>query len=101
MHLFPLPVVPDVLDVVIIFHDVDALFHQYHTAGVIQLLVVLRRQFDLGGNEGVLTPVGTNSVEIIGSRVDGEHIAIGLKVVSAGYTDRYLTIVSVIVSVVT
>jgi hypothetical protein len=43
------PVVPDVLDIVIIFHDVDELFHQGHMLGAFQLLVVLGNHFDLSG----------------------------------------------------
>ena len=56
--LFLLPVVPDVLDVVIIFHDVDELFHQGDVLLGFQLLIVLGNHFDLRGkplkNRGVL-----------------------------------------------
>ena len=51
------PVVPDVLHIVIIFHDVDELFHQLDMLFALQLLVVLGNHFNLGGNEGVLTQV--------------------------------------------
>ena len=57
-RLFLLPVVPDVLHIVVIFHDVDELFHQGHMVGVIQGLVVLGNHFDLSGNEGVLGEIG-------------------------------------------
>ena len=43
------PVMPDVLDVVIIFHDVDELFHQLDVLFTLQLLIVLGNHFDLGG----------------------------------------------------
>ena len=46
------PVVPDVLDIVIIFHDVDELFHQGHMLGIVQSLIVLGNHFDLGENTG-------------------------------------------------
>ena len=35
------PVVPDVLDIVVIFHDVDELFHQLDMLFALQLLIVL------------------------------------------------------------
>ena len=35
------PVVPDVLHIVIFFHDVDELFHQLDVLFALQLLVVL------------------------------------------------------------
>ena len=35
------PVVPDVLHIVVIFHDVDELFHQSNMLGGLQLLIVL------------------------------------------------------------
>ena len=38
------PVVPDVLHIVIVFHDVDELFHQSNMLGGLQLLVVLGDQ---------------------------------------------------------
>ena len=44
---------PDVLHVVIIFHDVDELFHQLHVLLVLQGLIVLGNHFDLCGDEGV------------------------------------------------
>ena len=47
--LFLLPVVPDVLNIVVIFHDVNELFHQSHMLGALQLLVVLGNHFDLSG----------------------------------------------------
>ena len=47
------PVVPDVLHIVVIFHDVDELFHQLDVLFALQLLIVLGNHFDLGGNEGV------------------------------------------------
>ena len=50
--LFLLPVVPDVLHVVIIFHDVDELFHQGDVLLGFQLLIVLGNHLDLCGNEG-------------------------------------------------
>ena len=40
---------PHVLDIVIIFHDVDELFHQLDVLFGLQLLIVLRNHFDLGG----------------------------------------------------
>ena len=44
---------PDVLHIVVIFHDFDELFHQLHVLFVFQSLVVLGNHFDLGGDEGV------------------------------------------------
>ena len=38
------PVVPDVLHIVVIFHDVDELFHQLDVLFALQLLIVLRDQ---------------------------------------------------------
>ena len=49
------PVVPDVLDIVIIFHDVDELLHQLDVLLALQLLIVLGNHFDLCGNESVLS----------------------------------------------
>ena len=40
---------PDVLDVVIIFHDFDHLFHQLDVLFALQLLIVLGNHFDLSG----------------------------------------------------
>ena len=45
--LFLIPVVPDVLHIVIIFHDVDELFHQLDVLFGLQLLIVLGNHFDL------------------------------------------------------
>ena len=47
------PVVPDVLHIVVIFHDLDELFHQLDVLFALQLLVVLGHHFDLSGHEGV------------------------------------------------
>ena len=47
------PVVPDVLHIVVIFHDLDELFHQLDVVLGLQLLVVLGNHFDLSGHEGV------------------------------------------------
>ena len=47
--LFLLPVVPDVLHIVIVFHDVDELFHQSDLLLGLQLLIVLRNHFQLIG----------------------------------------------------
>ena len=47
------PVVPDVLHIVVIFHDLDELFHQLDVLLALQLLVVLGNHFDLCGDEGV------------------------------------------------
>ena len=57
---------PDVLHIVVIFHDVDELFHQLDVLFALQLLVVLGNHFDLGGNEGVLAETRDNVVEVIG-----------------------------------
>ena len=43
---------PDVLDVIVVFHSVDELFHLLSLVFVVQLLVVLGNHFDLCGNEG-------------------------------------------------
>ena len=43
---------PDVLDVIVVFHGVDELFHLLDLVLVIQLLIVLGNHFDLCGNEG-------------------------------------------------
>ena len=43
---------PDVLDIVVIFHGVDELFHLLCLIFVVQLLIVLGNHFDLCGNEG-------------------------------------------------
>ena len=48
-----LPVVPDVLDVVVVLHDLDELLHQLDLILGLQLLVVLGDHLDLGGDEGV------------------------------------------------
>ena len=45
-----LPVVPDVLHIVIIFHGVDELLH-HNGLLLVQGLVVLGDHLDLGGNE--------------------------------------------------
>ena len=47
------PVVPDVLHIVIVFHDLDELFHQLDVLFALQGLVVLGNHFDLSGDEGV------------------------------------------------
>ena len=47
------PVVPDVLHIVVIFHDLDELLHQLDVLLALQLLVVLGHHFDLSGHEGV------------------------------------------------
>ena len=52
-YLFLIPVVPDVLHIVILFHNVDELFHQLDVLFALQLLIVLGNHFNLGGNEGV------------------------------------------------
>ena len=56
--LLLIPVVPDVLNVIIIFHDVDQLFHQSNLLFGLQLLIVLGNHFDLSGklleNRGIL-----------------------------------------------
>ena len=44
---------PDVLHIVVIFHDLDELFHQLDVVLGLQLLVVLGNHFDLSGHEGV------------------------------------------------
>ena len=58
IELFLLPVVPDVLHIVVIFHDVDELFHQSDLLFGLQLLIVLGNHFDLSGkllkNRGIL-----------------------------------------------
>ena len=51
------PVVPDVLDIVVIFHGVDELLH-HNSLVVVQGLVVLGNHFNLSGDEGVLAQVG-------------------------------------------
>ena len=43
---------PDVLDVIVVFHGVDELFHLLGLLFVVQLLIVLGNHFDLSGNEG-------------------------------------------------
>ena len=50
-----LPVVPDVLHIVIIFHGVDELLHQ-NCLLIRKGLVVLGDHLDLGGDEGVKMP---------------------------------------------
>ena len=44
---------PDVLHIVVIFHDLDELLHQLDVLFALQLLVVLGHHFDLSGHEGV------------------------------------------------
>ena len=51
-----LPVVPDVLHIVIIFHDVDELLHQLDMILGLQLLIVLGDHLNLSGDEGVKMP---------------------------------------------
>ena len=51
-----LPVMPDVLHIVIIFHGVDELLH-HNGLLLVQGLVVLGDHLDLGGDEGVLAQV--------------------------------------------
>ena len=91
---------PDVLHVVIIFHDVDELLHQLDMLFVIQLLIVLRYHLDLSGDEGVLLAkfLG-NGIEIVGSGVDGEHIAVGLKIVSAAVHGVHHDVIFLVVAV--
>ena len=43
---------PDVLDVIVVFHSVDELFHLLSLVFVVQLLIVLGNHFNLCGNEG-------------------------------------------------
>ena len=43
---------PDVLDVIVVFHSVDELFHLLGLILVLQLLIVLGNHFNLSGNEG-------------------------------------------------
>ena len=50
-----LPVVPDVLHVVIIFHGVDELLH-HDGLLLVQSLIVLGNHLDLGGDEGGVKP---------------------------------------------
>ena len=45
---------PDVLHIVVIFHDIDEFFHQRNVLLGLQLLIVLGNHFDLGRDEGVL-----------------------------------------------
>ena len=52
VELILIPVVPDVLHVVILFHDVQKLFHQGDVLLGLQLLIVLGNHFNLCGNEG-------------------------------------------------
>ena len=40
LHLF-FPVVPDILDIVVVFHDVQQLLHQGNLLLALQLLIVL------------------------------------------------------------
>ena len=47
---------PDVLDVVVIFHDLDELLHELDLLLGLQLLVVLGNHLDLGRDEGVKMP---------------------------------------------
>ena len=71
---------PDVLHIVIFFHNVDELFHQLDLLFGLQLLIVLGNHFDLGRNEGVLVKLCNHIVEIIGSGVDGEYIFLSLEI---------------------
>ena len=48
-RLFLLPVVPDVLHIVVIFHDVDELLHQSDLLFGLQLLIVPGNHFQLSG----------------------------------------------------
>ena len=50
MELF-FPVVPHILHIIVIFHDVQQLFHQGDVLGVLQLLIILGDHLDLGGGE--------------------------------------------------
>ena len=52
LGLLLIPVVPDVLDVIVVFHSVDELFHLLSLLFVLELLIVLGNHFDLCGNEG-------------------------------------------------
>jgi hypothetical protein len=56
--LFLFPVVPNVLHIIIVFHDVDELLHQRDLLFGLQLLIVLGNHFNLGGktleNRGIL-----------------------------------------------
>ena len=61
---------PDILDIVIIFHGVDELLH-HDSLLFVQRLIVLGNHLDLSGYEGVLAQVGNHIVEVIGSGVDG------------------------------
>ena len=47
MDLFLFPVMPDVLDVIIVLEDVEHLFHVGDVLGLIELLVVLRDHLNL------------------------------------------------------
>ena len=76
---------PDVLDVVVVLHDVQQLLHLGDLLLGLQLLIVLGNHLDLGGDEGVALGgqgIG-HGVEVVGVGVDGEHIVLGLKVVGS------------------
>ena len=69
MELFLLPVVQDVLNIDIIFLDVDELFHQSDLLFGLQLLIVLGNHFQLCGSEGVLAQVSNHIIEVVGQGV--------------------------------
>ena len=74
MDLFLFPVMPDVLDVIIILEDVEHLFHVGDVLGLIELLIVLRDHLDLRRLELValvLERLG-DVVEVVGVGIDGE-----------------------------
>ena len=82
MDLFLFPVVPDVLDVVVVLENVEHLFHVGDVLGLIELLIVLRDHLDLRGFELValvLERLG-DVVEVVGVGVDGEAASSSLSI---------------------
>ena len=90
---------PDVLHIVVIFHDLDELFHQLDVLLALQSLVVLGNHFDLGGGEGVLVHGLSNGVEIVRHGVDGEHIAIGLEIIGTGIHGIHHDLVFLVIAI--
>ena len=74
---------PDVLDIVVVFHGVQHLFHLLALLFVVQLLIVLRNHLNLSRDEGILLGDHgiSHGVEVIGIGVDGEYIILCLEII--------------------
>lgn len=73
---------PDVLDIVILFEQVEHFFHVVAVFLLVELLVGLRDHLDLGGVELVALVFERlgDGVDVVGVSVDGEAAFLGLEI---------------------